>query len=87
MAIEINRLSQSFSQTEQKEVSKVILSGGMALLPGLKEYLSSSLQKEVEIANPFSDIIFPPILEQALKNLGPSYAVAVGMALRGLELK
>jgi len=87
MAIEINRLAQSFSQAEQKEVSKVILSGGMALLPGLKEYLANSLQKEVEIANPFSDIVFPPILEQTLKNLGPSYAVAVGMALRGLELK
>jgi len=87
MAIEINRMSQSFSQAEQKEVSKVILSGGMALLPGLKEYLASFLQKEVEVANPFSDIVFPPILEQILKKLGPSYAVAVGMALRGLELK
>jgi len=87
MIIEVNRMSQSFFQTEQKEVGKVILAGGMALLPGLKEYFSTSLQKEVEIANPFSDIIYPPILGQALKELGPSYSVAVGMALRGLELK
>lgn len=87
MAIEINRMSQSFFQVEQKEVSKIILAGGMAWLPGLKEYLTNSLQKELEIANPFSDIVYPPILEKTLHELGPSYAVAAGMALRGLELK
>jgi len=87
MAIEINRMSQSFSQTDKKEVGKIILAGGMALLPGLKEYLSDYLRKEIEIANPFSEIIYPPILEQNLRELGPSYSVAVGIALRGLELK
>lgn len=87
MVIEVNRMSQAFLQTEQKDINKVILAGGMALLPGLKDYFSNSLQKEIEIANPFSDIIFPPILEQTLRELGPSYVVAVGMALRGLELK
>ena len=87
MVIEVNRMSQTFFQTEQKEVGKVILAGGMALLPGLKEYAQTSLQKEVEVADPFSDIIYPPILEQTLRELGPSYAVAVGMALRGLELR
>jgi type IV pilus assembly protein PilM len=87
MVLEINRISQSYFQAEQREVSKIIVAGGMALLPGLKEYFESNIQKEVEIANPFSEIIYPPILEQTLRELGPSYAVAVGMALRGLELK
>jgi type IV pilus assembly protein PilM len=87
MIIEINRMSQSFLQSDQKEVGKIILAGGTALLPGLKEYFANSLQKEVEIANPFVDIIYPPLLEQALRELGPSYVVAIGMSLRGLELK
>ena len=87
MVLEINRISQSYFQSEQREVSKIIVAGGMALLPGLKEYFESNIQKEVEIANPFSEIIYPPILEQTLRELGPSYAVAVGMAFRGLELK
>lgn len=68
-----------------KEVQKFILAGGEALLPGLKEYFEEYLKKEVEIANPFSDIFYPPVLEKNLKEMGPSYAIAVGMALRGLE--
>lgn len=85
MLAEIKRISQSFYQTEGKEIEKVILAGGSALLPGLKEYSSNQLKKKVELANPFAEIFYPPILEQTLKEMGPSYAIAVGMALRGLE--
>jgi len=87
VTIELSRASQSFFQSEQKEISKVILSGGMALMPGFKDYIQEAFNKEVQIANPFAEIIYPPILEQTLRELGPSYSVAVGMAIRGLELK
>jgi len=43
------------------------------------------LKKEVEIANPFANIFYPQILESTLKEIGPSYAIAVGAALRGIE--
>ena len=36
--VEIERLIQSFYQAESKEVEKVILAGGSALLPGFQEY-------------------------------------------------
>jgi type IV pilus assembly protein PilM len=81
---EINRAYQNFSQTEKKEVSKIVLAGGCALIPGLKEYFSSTLKKEVNIINPFADLSYPPVLDSALKEMGPSYAIAVGAALRGL---
>ena len=83
--IEIDKISKNFYQQESKEVQKIILAGGQALLPGLKEYFESHLKKEIEIANPFSNLLYPPILENTLKEIGPSYAIAVGMALRGLE--
>ncbi|MBZ9578320.1 type IV pilus assembly protein PilM [Patescibacteria group bacterium] len=82
---ETKKTSRSFYQTKGKKVQKVIIAGGSALLPGLKEYFFKSLKQEVEIANPFSDILYSPILEETLKKMGPSYAIAVGMALRGLE--
>lgn len=83
--IEIQRIFHTFSLNEKKEVKKIILAGGSALLPGLKEYFSSVLKKEVEIINPFVNIFYPPILEKTLKELGPRYAIAVGAALRGLK--
>lgn len=75
----------SFSQEEKKEVKKVILGGGSALLPGLKDYFAEKLAKEILIANPFANLFYPPILEQELKEMGPAYSIAVGAALRGLD--
>ncbi|TET84259.1 MAG: type IV pilus assembly protein PilM [Candidatus Nealsonbacteria bacterium] len=82
---EIEKISQNFYQTEGKEIQKIILAGASALLPGLKEYFQNHFKKEIEIANPFSNVFYPPILEKTLKEMGSSYAIAVGIALRGLE--
>ena len=82
---EVEQIFSNFSQKEGSGIDKIILAGGTALMPGLKEYLSESFKKEIEIANPFSDIFYPPILENSLKQMGPSYAIALGIALRGLE--
>ena len=85
LTLEIKKVSQNFFAMEGKEIEKIILAGGSSLLPGLKEYIEKSLEKPTEIADPFQNIFYPPILEDAIKKAGPSLAVAVGMALRGLE--
>lgn len=82
---EIQKIFQSFYQTEKREVQKLTIAGGSALLPGLIDYFSQSIKKPVEAANPFSNIYYPPLLEETLKIMGPGYAIAVGAALRGLE--
>lgn len=82
---EIEKISQTFYQREDKEINDVVLSGGVSLSPGLKEYFVLKLNKQVLIGDPFENIFSPPILAPALKEVGPSYAIAVGMALRGLE--
>jgi type IV pilus assembly protein PilM len=74
-----------FKNTERKEVEKIILAGGGANLPGLLQYFQSYFKKEVEIANPFRKIYFPIILEETLKEMGPSYSIALGLALRAFE--
>jgi len=83
---EIEKIFRTFRLKENKEVKKILLAGGTVLMPGLlgrfREYFKD---KDVEIANPFTRINYPPILEDTLKKMGPSYAIAVGMALRELE--
>jgi type IV pilus assembly protein PilM len=74
-----------FKSTEGKEVEKIILAGGGARLPGLLQYFQNYFKKEVEIANPFKKIYFPPILEETLNEIGPSFSIAVGLALRAFE--
>ena len=82
--MEIQKIFDKFYQKEGREIKKIILTGGTSLLPGLKEYFQVKLKKEIIIAQPFSNFDYPPILEKTLKEIGPSYAVSVGAALRGL---
>ena len=82
---EVKKISNSFYQQEGKEIEKIILSGSSSLLPGLKEYFSEELKKETVLANPFSGISYPAVLEETLKELGPSYAIATGLAQKGFE--
>lgn len=81
---DIKKIFQVFYQSEKKEIEKIVLAGGSALMPGLKEYFSEEFKKEVEIVNPFLGISYPPILDETLKEIGASYAIAVGLAMRGL---
>lgn len=83
--VEVDKVARSFYQHEGKEIETYILAGDSALLPGLKQYFSKSLGKEVNIAQPFVDMVYPPVLEEIVKEVGPGFSVAAGMALKELR--
>jgi len=68
-----------------KEIKGIILSGGTSKMSGLVEYLKSKTGMDIFIGNPWSRIDCPDNLEDKLIELGPSFAVAVGLAMLGLE--
>lgn len=82
---ETNRVLLNYGQRYNKNVSHVILTGGGASLPGLSEVAHASLNAEVEIADPFSRTEAPAFLAAVLKEIGPGFSVAVGLALRMLK--
>lgn len=79
---EAERILKNFNQIVPQ---KIIIAGASASLPGLKKYFQDCFKKEVITINPFSNLFFPPILETTLKEMGSAYAIAIGVALRGLE--
>ena len=81
---EIKNISAEFMQSEQRQVEEIYLTGGTASLPGLKEYFEAVLKKKVLVPNCFSGLLYPPILEETLKEISPSFSVAVGISLGGL---
>ena len=83
--LEIERLANDFYQSEGRNINNIILAGGGALLKGLKDYLENHLEKNVYIADPFSKLVFPPVLQERLKEIGPVFSVAVGSALREIK--
>ncbi len=85
MLSEIKGVFRNFYREEGKEIDRVILAGGVSMMPGLKDYFKDKLNKEVERINPFSVVNYPLILEPTLKKLAPTYGVALGLSLKGLE--
>lgn len=65
-----------------KAISKVLIGGGGSLTPGIKDVLIKTYGVEVEIINPFHKVVYPAFLEPALKDIGPGFANAIGLALR-----
>ena len=55
------------------------------MLKGLKEKAESSFSVPVVMGDPFAKVEFPAFLENVLKQAGPSFAVAIGLALRNLQ--
>jgi len=85
LLIEVKKILRDFLEEEKKEVDEIYLTGGTASLPGLKNYFQESLKKTVKIPNCFSDFLYPPVLGRTLEELAPSFSVATGVAIGGLE--
>lgn len=80
-------LSDFYIESSGKEVDEIMLTGGTSRLPGLREYFEAVLKKKTIIPNCFVDLLYPPILDEALEDIAPRFSVAVGAALGGLETK
>lgn len=81
---EIERTNTNYQQKTGRKAQRIILSGGTANLPGLVDYISNHLGVVVSIADPFFGISASPILTPTLREIGPAFSVAVGLAERNL---
>lgn len=81
---EIEKITQFYAREEKSKVLKIILSGGGADFPLLKDYLKSQFKKTVQIANP--QLAHPSLNLSPLsfKDI-PVYTTAIGLALREFE--
>ena len=84
---ESERIARDFYRIEGERPERVIFAGAGASIQGLTDYASNYFggRYKVDLADPFSDIFYPPILENSLKEIGPGYVIATGMALRAIE--
>jgi len=69
----------------QKNIEKIILTGGSSMLLNLPEYLSNLLGLRVFLGDPWARVIYPEELKPVLDEIGPRYSVAIGLAMRDIE--
>ncbi|MEK7567714.1 MAG: type IV pilus assembly protein PilM [Patescibacteria group bacterium] len=82
---ESNQVLLSFEKKNNHTITKVVLSGGGAVMRGFAEAAKVHFQAEVVAGDPFSKTLTPAFLAPTLKAVGPEFAVAVGLALRKLS--
>lgn len=82
---EARRILLTYQRKAGKAVSKVVLVGGGAEMPGLPAVARQYFDASIVLGDPFSRVQSPAFIGDVLKQAGPSFASAIGLALRGLE--
>lgn len=83
--MEAGKALKNYQVENSKNVEELIFTGGGSVIKGLPDFASANIEISSRIANPFSKVKTPAFLNDVLKEIGPEFAVAVGLALRGLE--
>ena len=65
-----------------KAVEKVILTGGSSMLQNLPNYLAKILEMRVFLGDPWARVAYPEDLKMSLSEIGPRFAVAIGLAMK-----
>lgn len=82
---EAQKIILNYQKKYSRPISKVILTGGGSLLKGIVDIARKDLEIEVELGNAFRKIEVPAIMEKVLADNGSGFAIASGLALRGLQ--
>jgi type IV pilus assembly protein PilM len=82
---EISRTIAGYEQRTNHSLGQLVLTGGGATLKGFQAFAQSKIQTEIRMADPFGKTQAPAFLEGILKESGPEFSVAVGLALRRLQ--
>lgn len=82
---EARRVLSKYETTQQKVISGLVLTGGGGVTKELGAYAKEFFPIDVRVADPFSKTSAPAFMRGVLRDIGPEFAVAVGLALRKLE--
>lgn len=83
---EAARFAENYERKHETKITKVILVGGGARLKGLEKIVTKNFPNAaISIGDPFARVDAPAFLAATLKDFSPSFAVALGIALKGLE--
>ena len=85
LLIEIERFVVGYTRKHKATVSRIFMGGGGALMGGLSDYMVKKFGVEALVGSPFTRLEYPAFFQPVLKETGPSFTVAVGLALRGLK--
>lgn len=86
IASESKRILNAYKEKNRDlRIDGVLLSGGTSRMKGLDEYFSKALSMPVTLGDPWRRISADENVAPLIKQLGSSFSVALGLALRGMD--
>ncbi len=82
---EANANILAYEKRYNKNIGKIIFTGGGAMTKGLLEYAAQSFAAELVLAQPFAKVESPLFLQGVLKTTGPEFSIALGLALKKFQ--
>jgi len=79
---EVKRVKDNYEKNYRGKIERIILSGGGANLLGLEKYVADQFRLPTLKADPFGKISYPQEIEPLIKEIGPPFAVALGLGIR-----
>ncbi|OGY57110.1 MAG: hypothetical protein A3D47_00365 [Candidatus Colwellbacteria bacterium RIFCSPHIGHO2_02_FULL_43_15] len=79
---EVVRFKDNYEKNYRGKVERIMLAGGGSSLAGLEKYVGDQFKIPVVKADPFSKIVCPLETEPTIKDIGPSFSVALGLSMR-----
>lgn len=82
---EAHRVLIQYETAHNKPVTSIVLTGGGGVTKELGTYARKIFSIDVQVADPFVKTEAPAFMRSVLQEIGPEFAVAVGLALRKLD--
>jgi type IV pilus assembly protein PilM len=80
-----NDIVVDYQKNNASVIDEVVLTGGGSILVGIDTIAEKMLKIKTRRADPFSKLETPHFLDKTLKQIGPEFAVSIGVALRRLQ--
>lgn len=82
---EVRRVLMQYETAHKKPITSIIFTGGGGVTKELGAYAKRIFSIDVHVADPFKKTEAPAFMRPVLEEIGPEFAVAVGLALRKLD--
>jgi len=82
---EVRRVLIQYETAHKKSITSIVFTGGGGVTKELGAYAKEVFSIDVRVADPFAKTGAPAFMRPVLEEIGPEFAVAVGLALRKLE--
>lgn len=82
---EFRQVIEEYEARSGAEVKRVYITGGGGAFPGLVHTVSEQLERSVQLAEPFRKVAYPAFMEDMMGDIGSTFSVALGAALRAFE--